>query len=118
MRLDILPEGYVPVGYKASPVEDGNREKWRELEAIFMNPLFSPMMAANLSGLPAALVVTVEHDVLRDEGAWYAHRLAEAGVTTSYKHYMHSFHGILSFDRLKESHIVLDDIVAFIKEHV
>lgn len=57
----------------------------------------SPGQAADLSGLPPAVVVTAGHDPLVDEGDEYAARLKSAGVKVVHKRYDHLAHAFTAF---------------------
>ncbi|NXR31637.1 AAAD deacetylase, partial [Zosterops hypoxanthus] len=50
-----------------------------------------------LRRLPPALLLTCQHDVLRDDGLMYAARLRAAGVPVTLHHARDAFHGALTF---------------------
>ncbi len=81
------------------------------------DPLVSPIKRADLTGLPRALVITAEHDPLRDEGELYGQRLLDAGVPTTVKRYAGAGHGFVQFfSWIPEFHQVFDDTTAFLTQ--
>lgn len=65
----------------------------------------SPLLASldQLEGLPPALVITNEYDVLRDEGEAYAHKLIEAGVKTTAIRLLGTIHDCLLLNAIADS---------------
>ncbi|MGB0100400.1 MAG: alpha/beta hydrolase [Nocardioides sp.] len=57
------------------------------------DPDLAPLLSDRLGTLPPTLVITAEHDPLRDEGEELARRLAEAGVEVTATRYLGQVHG-------------------------
>jgi len=71
-------------------------------DADLKDPLASPHFApdAFLRDAPPALIITAEHDPLRDEGEAYGRRLIANGVSASIVRYNGMFHGFFNMQAL------------------
>lgn len=56
----------------------------------------SPLLHADLSKLPPALVLTAGYDPLRDEGLQYAQRLSESGSPAAHVNFERQIHGFIT----------------------
>jgi acetyl esterase len=80
----------------------------------------SPLQAttAELAGLPRALLITAENDVLRDEGEAYGRKLIKAGVEVVATRYNATIHDFLMLDALADAaptRAAMTQAVAFLK---
>jgi acetyl esterase len=68
-------------------------------------PTVSPLQATTeqLKGLPRALIVTGEFDVLRDEGEAYAHKLIDAGVPVTGVRFYGTIHDFVMLNPLTDT---------------
>jgi acetyl esterase len=82
-----------------------------------LDPLVSPLLEPDLSGLPPAFIITAEYDALRDEGEEYGRRLAAAGVPVIVKRYDGMIHEFLRhpFDDAK---LAIGDATAALRDFV
>lgn len=73
--------------------------------AVRSEPNASPLRASleQLRGLPPAVVITAEFDVLRDEGEAYARKLSDAGVPTMAIRYLGTIHAFTVLNAITET---------------
>jgi acetyl esterase len=74
-------------------------------EAKRKDPTASPLQASldQLNGLPPALIITDENDVLRDEGEAYGRKLTQAGVRVTSIRYNGTIHDFVLLNAIAET---------------
>lgn len=55
-----------------------------------------PLNSQNHAGLPPAIIITAEHDVLRDDGKRYAEKLKASGIRVIHRDYPGMIHGFFN----------------------
>jgi acetyl esterase len=84
-----------------------------------LHPDAAPLRSANFADLPPAVILTAEHDVLRDEGELYATRLLKAGVPVRHQRFAGQMHGFFTMTGvLPGAGAALDYVAAAIEEHL
>lgn len=81
------------------------------------DPLAAPLLAEDFSGLPPALVLTAEHDPLRDEAEEYAHRLERDGVPAVVSRIPGALHIFFLLPHLAAFGTALHDIERAVRTH-
>lgn len=91
---------------------------WRQYAATpadLDDPDLAPLRSDRLGTLPRTLLVTAEHDPLRDEGEDLARRLAEAGVAVVATRYLGQVHGFWRHHAVfPAAEVVLGQTAAFL----
>jgi acetyl esterase len=84
---------------------------------VRVHPDASPLRNPEVSLLPAAVILTAEHDPLRDEGEVYATVLRKAGVSVKHRRFAGQMHGFFPMvNVLPGSAAGIDYVVAAIEE--
>ncbi|MBM2623896.1 alpha/beta hydrolase [Actinoplanes sp. LDG1-06] len=82
-----------------------------------LDPLASPLLSPDLSGLPPTLIVTAGYDCLRDEGIAYHNRLRAADCSSRLLDCPDYMHGFLSTPRLyNDVDVVWQQLAQFLTE--
>ena len=109
--FSVFSEGY-------GLTRDTMRWYWQQYlgDADGANPDASPLQTKELHGLPRAIVVTAEADILRDEAEGYAQRLFLSTVETEGYRYDGMIHGFMRMaGKVKRSNEAYDELAESIR---
>lgn len=94
---------------------------WRQYaatEADLTHPDLAPLLSDRLGTLPPTLVVTAEHDPLRDEGEHLAALLAQSEVEVVATRYLGQVHGFWRHpETFPAAEPLMSQVAAFLRQH-
>lgn len=82
-----------------------------------LDPEFSPLLAEDLSHLPASLIVTAEYDPLHDEAIAYGKRLEEDGVRVTFLECKKTIHGFINYPKSYGAAMMEEAVRLFIRQN-
>ncbi len=93
-------------------------QQYAATDADLTDPDLAPLLSDRLDTLPPTLVVTAEHDPLRDEGEHLARLLADAGVDVVATRYLGQLHGFWRHpDAFPAAEPLIGQVAAFFRQH-
>jgi acetyl esterase len=94
-------------------------QQYAASSADLSHPDLAPLGSDRLDSLPPTLVITAEHDVLRDEGEHLAAQLAELDVDVTATRYLGQLHNFwLRPDVFPQARAAVAQVAAFLRLHV
>lgn len=92
-------------------------QQYAATPADLEHPDLAPLRSDRLGTLPPTLVVTCEHDPLRDEGEHLAARLAELGVDVVATRYLGQIHGFWRHQAFTAAEPLMAQVSGFLALH-
>ncbi|MCY1714117.1 alpha/beta hydrolase [Caproiciproducens galactitolivorans] len=84
-------------------------------EKDLQNPYFAPLASKDFSNQPSTLIITAEHDPLRDEAEDYGRRLEQAGNTVEVHQIPNALHGFFTmppvFSQVRDCYKIINDFL-------
>ncbi|MCR6033424.1 alpha/beta hydrolase fold domain-containing protein [Nocardioides sp. zg-579] len=94
-------------------------QQYAATPADLEHPDLAPLRAESLAAMPSTLVVTAEHDPLRDEGEHLTLRLAEEGVQVVSTRYQGQIHGFWRHPSVfPAAEALMGQVAGFVRQHV
>ena len=92
-------------------------QQYAATTADLEHPDLAPLRSDRLATLPPTLVVTAEHDPLRDEGEHLASHLADLGVEVVATRYLGQVHGFWRHRVFVASEALMRQVTGFLAQH-